>query len=115
MVTSFSQEHEDMTEILTESIAECIELKNKNVDLNKKFEAYFEKSTDHMKKQEKAIEELSKEVQSMKYQHANNEALIKVEVEKAEKYLKWYKDLEEPFLIQKNDLHKIKLEVIKYE
>jgi len=115
MVTSFSQEHEDMTEILTESIAECIELKNKNVDLNTKFEAYFEKSTDHMKKQEKAIEELSKEVQSMKYQHANNEALIKVEVEKAEKYLKWYKDLEEPFLTQKNDLHKIKLEVIKYE
>lgn len=51
----------------------------------------------------------------MKYQHANNEALIKVEVEKAEKYLKWYKDLEEPFLTQKNDLHKIKLEVIKYE
>ena len=51
----------------------------------------------------------------MKYQHSNNEALIKVEVEKAEKYLKWYKDLEEPFLTQKNDLHKIKLEVIKYE
>ena len=55
MVTSFSQEHEEMTVMLTETIAECIELKNKNVDLNTKFEAYFEKSTDHIKKQEKAI------------------------------------------------------------
>lgn len=62
MVTSFSQEHEEMNEMLTGTIAECIELKNKNVDLNTKFEAYFEKSTEHIKKQEKAIEELSKEV-----------------------------------------------------
>lgn len=34
----------------------------------------------------------------MKFQHANNEKMIQVEVDKAQKYLKWYKDLEEPFL-----------------
>lgn len=51
----------------------------------------------------------------MKYQHSNNEAIVKIEIEKAEKYLKWYRDLEEPFLLQKKDLHSMKLEVIKYE
>lgn len=58
MITPFAQEHEEMTEFLSLSIAECIELKNKNIDLNTKFEAYFEKSTAHIQKQDKAIEEL---------------------------------------------------------
>lgn len=51
----------------------------------------------------------------MQYRHKNHETLLKEAENKAAKFESWYKELEEPFLLQKEELHKLKLEVIKYE
>ena len=51
----------------------------------------------------------------MHHRHQNHEELFKRETERGDKFQRWYKELEEPFLKQKDELHKLKLEVIKYE
>lgn len=51
----------------------------------------------------------------MQYRHRNHETLLKEAENEAEKYKQWYKELEQPFIKQKEELHRLKLEVIKYE
>jgi hypothetical protein len=51
----------------------------------------------------------------MQYRHKNHEALLLEAETQSKKFESWYKELEEPFLRQKEELHKMKLEVIKYE
>jgi len=41
--------------------------------------------------------------------------LLKEAEQAAAKFESWYKELEQPFLKQKEELHKMKIEVIKYE
>lgn len=55
------------------------------------------------------------ELQTMQYRHKNHESLLQQAEKEAAKFESWYKELEEPFLTQKDELHKMKLEVIKYE
>ena len=69
----------------------------------------------HITSQENSIETLREELANMHHKHTNAEGLFRGEVERGDKFQRWYKELEDPFLQQKSELHKLKLEVIKYE
>lgn len=45
----------------------------------------------------------------MLYRNRNHEALLQEAENSAKKYEAWYRELEQPFLVQKEELHKLKL------
>lgn len=51
----------------------------------------------------------------MSERHKNHEIILQEAENKAKKFESWYRELEKPFLTQKDELHRLKLEVIKYE
>ena len=115
MATSFANEHEEMQTFLTGAVTECNELKDKYVQLDIKFKQYYMKSDHHIKEQASELNAVRKELETMQYRHKNHETLLKKAEANADKFEGWYKELEEPFLKQKEELHKMKIEVIKYE
>lgn len=115
MATSFATEHEDMNTYLSGAVHEVNEMKDRYVQLDMKFKQYYTKSDNHIKEQASEINTVRKELEKMQYRHKNHEALLLEAETQSKKFESWYKELEEPFLRQKEELHKMKLEVIKYE
>ena len=48
MITSFAGEHEEMAQMLSECTAEAVEIKNKYIELDVKFQEYYAKSSAHI-------------------------------------------------------------------
>lgn len=115
MVDSFSREHEEMQEMLSQCAIEAVLLKDKYVELDMKFKEYYMRSDHHIKQQATELNAVRQELQTMQYRHKNHETLLQEAEQKAAKFESWYRELEDPFLLQKEELHKLKLEVIKYE
>ena len=73
------------------------------------------RSDHHIKQQGSELNAVRTELATMQYRHKNHETLLNEAEAKAEKFESWYREIEVPFLTQKDELHKMKLEVIKYE
>lgn len=72
MVTSFANEVEDLTELLSHNMRELIALKNKFVETDSKFKEYVKKSDIYIKDKEAKLAEVQKEVQEMSYRYQNH-------------------------------------------
>lgn len=97
MVTSFAAEHEEMYQLLSNVTKECVEIKDKYVELDIKFKEYYMRSDVHIKQQAADLQAVKTELATMKHRHKNYESLFKAETERGEKFEKLYKDIQAPF------------------
>ena len=69
MITSFAGEHEEMAQMLSESTTEAVEIKNKYIELDAKFQEYYATSSSHIQEQDTALSKLKTELADMHHRH----------------------------------------------
>ena len=69
MITSYANQTEDLTEVVSQNIQELIKLKNRFVETDTKFKEYVKKSDIYIKDKEQKLAEVQKEVQEMSYRY----------------------------------------------
>lgn len=86
-----------MQALLSDQARECVEIKDKYVDLDVKFKEYYMRSDHFIKTQADDLQQVKTELQQLQHRNRNYESLFKAETERGDKFEKMFKEVQAPF------------------
>lgn len=101
--------------MLSDTLKDVIYWKNMYVTLDTKFKEYVTKSERYIKDKDTKLAEVQAEIQEMSYKYKNHGKIYDEEKKRADQYEQMYKDLKKPYDEIKQEAHRLKLNLIKYE